>query len=318
MNAEHLNVMSEASRLFALASFTVGRIGVPLFLLLSGYLLLDRWYDEDGCRRFWKRNWCGLVLTTEIWIVLYDIFLWSVYDAHPSLWKHMLFLQKVPMGHMWYMPMIIGLYLFLPFMARALRNIDVKILRFPLGVLSIYLFVVPVFHVIRKALGHGWVGSLLDPGYSGGIYGVYLILGYCLKKGMLRRLTDFQVVGAGIGFFLATWLLQVFSYAHGETYNVWYNCGLLLLCALFLFEWFSRTKIFGESCWLSWLSQYSFGLYLVHFPLIKLGAGWLKTISLLMPLKVIFLFIGVSIGSMALCYIIGKSSKLGRWLLYNR
>ncbi len=318
MNVEHLNRMSAASCSFALMSFTLGRVGVPLFLFLSGYLLLDRWYDEEGCRQFWKRNWCGLVLTTEIWIVLYDMFLWSVYGTQPSLWKHMLFLKQVPMGHMWYMSMIIGLYLFLPFMARALRNIDIKILCFPLGILAIYLFAVPVFQIIRKALDHGWAGSLLDPGYSGGVYGIYLILGYCIKKGMLKRFTDFQLIGMGIFFFWATWLLQIFSYAHGKTYNVWYNCGFLLLCALFLFEWFSRTKIFGENFILTWLSRQSFGLYLIHFPLIMLGAEWIKTIPLLMPLKVMLLFVSVLIGSMAFCYVISKSHQLGKWLLYNR
>ncbi len=318
MNVEHLNVMSEVSRLFALTFFTLGRIGVPLFLFLSGYLLLDRFYDEDGCRRFWKRNWCGLVLTTEIWIVLYDAFLWSVYGTQPSLWKHVLFLQQVPMGHMWYMPMIIGLYLFLPFTARALHDIDAKILRFPLVILSIYLFAVPVFQIARKALGHGWAWSILDPGYSGGVYGVYLLLGYCVKKGMLKCFNDFQVMGMGCFFFLATLSLELFSYSRGETYNVWYNCGFLLLCALFLFEGFSRIKISGERHWLSWLSRQSFGLYLIHFLLMKPGADWLRTVPLLMPVKVILLFVGVLVISMALCYMIAKSPKLGRWLLYNR
>ena len=40
----------------AFTLFTIGRTGVPIFLMVTGYLLLDRPYDEGGAVRFWKRN----------------------------------------------------------------------------------------------------------------------------------------------------------------------------------------------------------------------------------------------------------------------
>lgn len=66
MDAVHLNAMSVQSRIFAIICFTLGRLGVPLFLFLSGYLLLDRSYTESSIHKFWKKNWLGMLVTTEV------------------------------------------------------------------------------------------------------------------------------------------------------------------------------------------------------------------------------------------------------------
>lgn len=39
-------------QLFIFTSFTLGRLGVPLFLFISGYLLLQCKYDNKKCFRF--------------------------------------------------------------------------------------------------------------------------------------------------------------------------------------------------------------------------------------------------------------------------
>ena len=35
--------------------FTLGRLGVPLFLFITGYLLLDRQYDYTYSQKFYKK-----------------------------------------------------------------------------------------------------------------------------------------------------------------------------------------------------------------------------------------------------------------------
>ena len=44
------------SRIFNFASLFIGRIGVPFFLMITGYLLLDRSYDDERVRKFWQKN----------------------------------------------------------------------------------------------------------------------------------------------------------------------------------------------------------------------------------------------------------------------
>ena len=322
MDPAHLNVMSWYSELFAITGFTVGRLGVPLFLFLTGYLLLDRVYDVGKIQRFWKRNWLGILVTTEIWIVLYDVFLRLFHFQHWStkeLIRDMLFMDQVHMGHMWYMLMIIGVYLCIPFAARALRNIDLKTIIFPLLILSFYAFGIPIIKSWGNAFSHfGDIRSLLDLGFSGGIYGIYIVLGLCVKRGLLHKLGTGILFAGMIVSLLLTIGLQWFSYGHGVAYNVWYDNGLLLLCTLCLFGLFSRisaTRIHGICLW---LSLNSFGIYLVHFPFIMLLRKVLIPLSVPMPGKVILLWVSVLIISCVICKIINLSPRLGRLLLYSR
>ena len=61
------------SRLFNFASLFIGRIGVPFFLMITGYLLLDRSYNDEKVRKFWEKNCRGLIAVTVIWSVIYAI-----------------------------------------------------------------------------------------------------------------------------------------------------------------------------------------------------------------------------------------------------
>ena len=61
---------------FRIIGFTLGRLGVPIFLALTGYFLLS---EEISCKddviHFYKKHLFPLLLTYEIWVVIYQIFL---------------------------------------------------------------------------------------------------------------------------------------------------------------------------------------------------------------------------------------------------
>ena len=103
MNASFFKGLSLVSKIFAVSAFTMGRLGVPLFLFLTGYLILGRKFANDDCFDFWKHNWLRLVLTTEIWILIYNVFFIVVQKQSPNFYllaKEMLFLVTFPMAHM--------------------------------------------------------------------------------------------------------------------------------------------------------------------------------------------------------------------------
>lgn len=88
-------------------------------IVFTIYLLLNRNYENDErVKKFYKKNLLPLIVTTEIWIILYNIFL-CIYnntsiDIHTVI-KEMLFFEKVPLKNIWYMPMIIGIYIVIPY-----------------------------------------------------------------------------------------------------------------------------------------------------------------------------------------------------------
>lgn len=103
--------------------FFVGRMGVPLFLCISGVLLLGREYQV---KQFYKRSLLPLVITTELWIIINYLFVCSPVQNHSfridELLREMLFLKDPSLSHMWYMPMIIGIYVAVPFLAKLLHT----------------------------------------------------------------------------------------------------------------------------------------------------------------------------------------------------
>ena len=142
-NLQYMASVSSLSQIFAFAAFSIGRLGVPIFMLLSGYLLLDREYDEKATIKFWKKNWLHLVLCTWIWIAL-NWFFTCVFLRHPFSAQHfieeLLFLRGSDLSHMWYMPMLLGMYLLFPFVANGLRSLKLQTLFFPLLILTAYAF----------------------------------------------------------------------------------------------------------------------------------------------------------------------------------
>lgn len=324
LSKEGVALMSLPSEMVAFGAFTLGRLSVPLFLFMSGYLLLDREYDGDACRRFWRVKWLGLLIATEAWIVLYDIFL-GVMGINSftleDLVRDMLFLQSVKMGHFWYMPMILGLYLFIPLMANALRSVSFSTLRFPLGVAIIFLFIPPVASVVVQASGGDPVQSILSPGFSGGVYGMYMILGLAVKRGVFKNVPSPILIALFAGFTASVVFEQIQAYASGVRYNVWYTDGLLLSASLCLFVLLSRMHRAPDISWIRSLSKYSFAIYLVHFPVKMMAYPLIDSIFVFSgsgPVKILILTIVVLAISWFLSWVINKIPVVGARLLYMR
>ena len=76
VNVKEWDMLVTGEKIFRTIGFTFGRLGVPIFLYLSGYLLLDREYESDrDVIRFYKHNFLPLLITVQVWNVLYNVFL---------------------------------------------------------------------------------------------------------------------------------------------------------------------------------------------------------------------------------------------------
>lgn len=287
---------SALTQLLAYAAMAAGRMGVPLFLFLSGWFLLARQYDTPGALLFWKRHLPGLVLTTEIWLVLYAAFdavrPGGIAFSTVRLVRNMTF-QEYTQGHMWYMPMILGLYLFVPFVACAVQRLGLR------------------------ALGREPLGGVLSLDFGGGVYGLLLVGGYLARRGCLRRVRAVWLALAGTACFAGLVWLEFFAYAHGVAYNVRYNCFLLAGQALCLFELLSRVRRVPAGRLAASLARCSFGIYLVHVPVQTLLKPVADGIAV-MPLRIVVYFALPLAASWALVHFLGKIPALGRVLFYMR
>lgn len=246
LNLKSINELDFFNQVYVFCLFSFGRLGVPIFLFLTGYLLLDRQYDDKITVNFWKRNLLQILLTTEIWIVLYNLFFLIFNDTTLNwklLIKELLFLERVPLGHMWYMPMIIGVYIFVPFVSNALKGFSLKNILKPYIFSVSCLMVLQCINILRLADNNGVIKSTLSLEFSGGVYGLILIAGYVYKKSVdIKKLSNTVLTLFITTFYLCTVGLQLYCYSKGFVYNVWYNNFLLVACSFAIFIFINKMK----------------------------------------------------------------------------
>ena len=312
--------VSFPSKLFAFTAFAFGRLGVPLFLMITGYLLLDRDYDSAKVIKFWKTRWLNLLLCTLIWFVIYDIFL-TFYLYQPvsitDFLGNMLFLKSVEMSHVWFMAMILGMYILIPIVSIGLKKVSTNVLMFPLIIFTSYCFLAPTILTILVILKIDLGYSInFSTGFSGGTYGLFIIFGYMLKKGLLKKIKTWILAIAFVVSFILGDAFQLWSYSKGVEYNMWYTNVLLLVASLALFEMMSRMNIKKESAVITFISKFSFPIYLIHNIFVYMMLPFVLVTGLPSPLMVAILYLICIILALALAWIISLIPKVGKFVLY--
>ena len=312
--------IGSSSQLLAMGLFTLARQGVPLFLFLTGYLLLPRSY-EGKVLHFWKSHLLPLIITWEVWIVIYTFFLY-LYIGIPftllDLIKKMLFLKGVGLSHEWYMPMIIGMYFFIPLLSIVLNKIDTKIIIICALITYFYYFVLPSLNIILTIQGKELCYGLLDMHYSGGEYGLYLVLGYLSSKiKFSERKHSFLYIGIFIGAYLCTVQFQKYVFNNSYEYGIWYTFLLVPVSsfALFIFlKGINSDKIFNKLFYN--ISKVSFGMYLMHMIPLHMIGDFLLSLNLHRSIMIMLLWGSVTICCLLAAFIINHFRRLRMLLLY--
>ncbi len=313
------SVQGPAKTMVVVTLFTIARYSVPFFLFLTGYLFLPRDFDEAKSKRFFVHNFARLLLVTELWIIVYNVFnafFWNIPFSVRELLRQMAFLDGVPaMDHYWYLPMIIGIYLFLPVFAAGLKHISAKLLVLPACILLLAYTVLP-------ALGSTET-SILESGFSGGVYGLYLLLGYLVQQRVFAKVPSWAVALVALLSFAGIEFTQFWQLSHGNQDIVWYTWGTLILSTACCFELFLRRANepevpTGFHAFVTFLAKYSFAVYLIHFPLVQVAVRvmyWNTDSAFLTFLAATCASIAVSY---LLAWVLDRIPNVGKYFLYMR
>lgn len=258
--------------------YTFSRLGVPLFLMITGALMLGRDYESEGrLERFFKHNWVPLVRTSVLWFGIMFVYLSLFHDsvlrtqgvgkAILRFFETLLFVNQVSFTSMWYMPMIIGLYLFIPLIAIGLKRLGSKYFLLLSGIAVVLVFLLPNLNAILQGFGlDAHLRTSLNYVRLFSIYPVYLLAGYWVRKGILDGLSTPAVGLGAVLSYLLTAGYQFWMYTGPTDYNLKYEDFGILLTSVFLFEFLRRkgnvflpTQKVTEA-----LSRYAFGMYCVH------------------------------------------------------
>ncbi len=252
--------------------------GVPVFVMISGALFLNP-EREMNLKRLWTHTILRLAVVLLVWNVFYGVKDFMAYNASP---RYLLWEIVDGRPHLWFLPMIMGLYAITPLLLCWLKNAAPAEVRYILWlffgfciVWETLIAVIP-FDIVSYADKYRQIPLVC--GYAG-----YYILGYYVIHVGLREKTRKALIAAGAaGLILGQAALVLFGRITGEvrielvdSYSVF-----TFFYALGLFLWITGdgkpvTGEGGFARFLSHVGQDTFGVYLCHIALLEnLPASW--------------------------------------------
>lgn len=150
---------------------------VPCFVMVTGALLLDPSRELSYKKLFSKyifRVAAALLIFTVLYRV-YDIFMNGEEVSADGLLKGIInFFTGGSWSHLWYLYMLIGLYLLMPFFKKITERINVKELSYFLVLIVIFISIIPVLKLWNIEIAFGIPVAT--------IYPFYLFFGYTVSR----------------------------------------------------------------------------------------------------------------------------------------
>lgn len=225
---------------------------VPVFVMLSGFLLLAPARSREPASHFYRRRASRIVVPTIAWTVIYIMFMWvksrhqiPPYTASDALTS---IAQGIPFYHMWYMFMIACLYGITPLLRRVTAPLTERQFAF-VGALCLAVAVIVVTAFDKAGVNGKPVFLLVFPYYIG-----YFILGRTIGDGFARIPMPIFVVGASVA------ITAVLTATTGSTYFFEYLSISVVPMSLAMF---TLLQCFHMKT-VDWISDYTLGIYLCH------------------------------------------------------
>ena len=277
----------EGSVLNPVSYFGFGWLGVPLFFVLSGYLLgskvIDQRLNRGFTTRFWRRRL--LRIYPAVWFHLLVLLalaphiaglvkpeMWDSLGLQFLLWINMPPQMQAPISNvLWTLPIELTFYLLLPFLGAISRRVHwvvvlVGALFITLGWraywllsqdLNNYVVLLPYLDMLPGTLFTFMVGyslNFLHPIVSPSVRRACLILSFTVFIALLQWQLLFNEV-----YWTGHWILAV-----------WPPCVALTIAAIvYLIDQPSMPVRWLGHPTMIWLGNISFGVYLWHYPIMR-------------------------------------------------
>lgn len=298
-----------------LIAFTIGnifdslsRLGVPLFLMISGALILDE-NKEFNC----KKKILSLLIPWFTWSFFYALGFKVVLPIlRRESFSFLGFIAAFLKGHfhLWYMWAIIGLYLITPILRKFVKKENKKIVAYFIVLSLLFQFTKPIITLLFEEIGfisklegtYTYIFENLNLDFLGGLT-TYFLTGWFLSNINLKKLTvTILYIMGSLGLMCIIIFTQILPHQYILTYS---NLGLFVFfysVAIFLFVKNMCPKSKSSTRAVNGLSNLSFGVYLIHMFVHTIVAYVLPKNPLFIP--VIFL-VTITI-SVMISYVISK------------
>jgi surface polysaccharide O-acyltransferase-like enzyme len=242
----------------------IGMLGLPLFVMLSGALLLTRDKADEPLRVFYKKRLDRIAVPFIFWTIVYFIFSFTVIGKPLSLYNVAQGLLGGSYYHLWYLYVLMGLYAVTPIMRVLVKHLNRRLFSYLLILWFAGTVITPFIHTFTTFnfnpvmfVFFDWIG--------------YFLLGIYLLSAHFSRKTGITIAVLGLlGTVVGDWVVtgtagqQFTGYFHNymsATTIVASAAVFILLLSATPTRLQSQGKI---SRVMHWVSQNTMGIYLIH------------------------------------------------------
>ncbi len=291
---------------------TIARFGVPIFLMISGALLLPK---KEDMKSFYSKRLHRILIPFLLWLTIYYFHNLPVNISLSE--KFYRLLNGICSGssyHLWYIYMLVGIYLAIPAVRIWVQNISTQSIRIILlfwGILLLLRLTDETGKLV-KSLNIEFFYYL---GYP--IAGYYLsILKFHKPHQTIRR---FSIAAIIIGILLTLSGTYILSLYKGKTDELFFNClsPTVALMSSGIFLLFKHIEFKKEKVPGKWICTYSYGIYLCHVYVLEQlkSVYWIKYTYYIHPtIGIPALVISCLLLSLLLTMTIHKIPRIGKYI----
>lgn len=267
---------------FGSFNFTVGnlldsisRLAVPLFLMISGALMLNE--DRNIPAKKFFRSAANIYFLLLVWSALYAFAFKILYPivTHKAI-NVKEFIKAFMNGHyhLWYLFMIVGLYLLTPVLRTFVKRDNMKIVGY-LMLITAVIYLAPIFLNVFSNIALPYKNIIKS--YSSNFkftytneFLFYYLAGWFISNYNLTAKQRRLIYSGGVAGLIVTFVATQFYKNNTDSYTVFYSTAMLnvVIYAVAVFTFFHylfKDKSLGKATkTVTTLSALTFGVYLIH------------------------------------------------------
>ncbi len=242
----------------------IGMVGVPLFVMLTGALLLNPAKAEEPLSVFYKKRFHRIAIPIIFWSIVYLSWTFLVRQKPLTPFSLEQGLFNGSYAHFWYLYLLMGLYAVTPILRVLIKHLDRKLFTYLLALWFAGTVITPVLHLIPDLnfsplpfIFIDWIG--------------YFLLGFYMVNANFKRKTAYLMVI--LGFLVAVlgdWVIEATT---GEQYAGFlhgylsFNIIIGVAALFFILMSIPPTRIESHhktNRFIRWVSENTLPIYLIH------------------------------------------------------
>lgn len=303
--------------------YSIDRMGVPLFLMASGILMLDK-AKEKGLEIFKSPRLYQFILLLIIYSILTNAITYhlknnySWFNSFSFAFEFnniLLYGRTGSAVHLWYMFLFIPLYILSPYISKMVSSCsDRELLVF----IAICVLLNQGATSYDALMGEATIINHFYKDMTGACLSFFIFGYWYCRKFNTPKIQMNNVLFGCFLFILTIYIKFNLEVEQGKILGVlnWYNSSISIAISSFGFfiVFYELTKNLKPSKAITFIAKFSFGTYLIHYGILLIAVNFLNPtlITLNSMERAVSLFI-ISLSSFPVCYLLSKI-KITKWL----